>query len=303
MINFNNKLIEKIFDKYVLITNKEAISKDRLYTDKLKLTLMLGGNEMPLFNGRLEKIGVIKFVKAYSEYTAEEKDRLLKLSLRRAESNYILNNSLYEYPTIVCQQIVTGKRLRHKENILNKTKKLSLVLETKFAFFDKDDVNQYPLYTFRGPEVEYEYYTGEKILSNGTIISEFNLNPLDFQELYYRIDQCFASKYTDEMNMPHLWPDKSNIKDIIEYWKNIPIEERKDWEPDSEYSMFGGDESRKLAYGDKIVTGPINSSTNYDIEERKQEHDKIYKPYTVKADNTVKCTSRWIPSQNLKVGK
>ena len=67
--------------------------------------------------------------------------------------------------------------------------------------------------------------------------------------------------------------------------------------------MFGGDESRKLAYGDKIVTGPITPSINDDFEESKPEPDKIYKPYTVKVEQGIKCTSRWIPSQNLKVGK
>ena len=283
MINFNNKLIERIFDKYLLITNKEAISKDKLYTDKLKLTLMLGGNEMPLFNGRLEKIGVIKFIKGYSEFADEEKDRLLKLSLRRAESNYILNNSKSdEYPTIVCQQIVAGNDYY---SYTYDPDPRAFYIKTQFVFYDKDDDNHYPLYKIDGPILKHKCVAnGKGPLRDGTVLSEFNLSLLDFQELYYRINQRFASKYTDAVGIPQLHPDNSNIKDVIKYWKSIPMEDRKDFEPEIEYSMFGGEGSRMLAYGDKIITGSVENSPLYDTykEQKPDPNEKRYKPYKLK---------------------
>ena len=299
MINFNEKKMKSIFDRLVLVS-KEQKEKRMQLNDEIELILTLRGSDIPMFNNELNPISVTEFVRAYPKYTDEEKNRLLKLVLRKAESSYILNNySAGNCPSTICRQVVTSV-VPKDENATLDGEIPDMNVSTRFDFFFMK-FERYSVYSIEGPTLDYKPLADGKMVSQGDVLSEFNLNPLDFQELYFRAE-CTP---TYVKSMPCLENDRSNIKEVLEYWKNVPAKLKADWEPVLEFSMFGGEESRMLAYGDKIKTGSIVNSIDYDYtdDDRRPSPDKIYKPKSVKVEDGIKCTSRWIPSQNLKVDK
>lgn len=219
--------------------------------DETELILMLTKGDIPYWNINFKRINPIEFIKVYSQYSDSERRNIIDLILRKYESEKIIKrmkeNNLDT--CISCVQSVSNIDTSALDD-----ENTSIEIETKLNFFiNGTQNNECSIYEMKFNKVEYTPAADGRLLEKGDILSEFNVNYSEFQELYFRVNDSLADKIANQYFVPRLNSSMSNINTIKNYWEES-IKEEKEVNLEQGYSLFEGEKDALKAHPTDLIT-------------------------------------------------
>ena len=219
--------------------------------DETELILMLTKGDIPYWNINFKRINPIEFIKVYSQYSDSERRNIIDLILRKYESEKIIKrmkeNNLDT--CISCVQSVSNIDTSALDD-----ENTSIEIETKLNFFINGTQNsECSIYEMKFNKVKYTPAADGRLLEKGDILSEFNVNYSEFQELYFRVNDSLADKIANQYFVPRLNSSMSNINTIKNYWEES-IKEEKEVNLEQGYSLFEGEKDALKAHPTDLIT-------------------------------------------------
>lgn len=219
--------------------------------DETELILMLTKGDIPYWNINFKRINPIEFIKVYSQYSDSERRNIIDLILRKYESEKIIKrmkeNNLGT--CISCVQSVSNIDTSALDD-----ENTSIEIETKLNFFINGTQNsECSIYEMKFNKVKYTPAADGRLLEKGDILSEFNVNYSEFQELYFRVNDSLADKIANQYFVPRLNSSMSNINTIKNYWEES-IKEEKEVNLEQGYSLFEGEKDALKAHPTDLIT-------------------------------------------------
>ena len=244
----SNKLVKLI--KYA--SNDPSFNEEvGPVVDETELILMLTKGDIPYWNINFKRINPIEFIKVYSQYSDSERRNIIDLILRKYESEKIIKrmkeNNLGT--CISCVQSVSNIDTSELDD-----ENTSIEIETKLNFFINGTQNsECSIYEMKFNKVKYTPAADGRLLEKGDILSEFNVNYSEFQELYFRVNDSLADKIANQYFVPRLNSSMSNINTIKNYWEES-IKEEKEVNLEQGYSLFEGEKDALKAHPTDLIT-------------------------------------------------
>lgn len=244
----SNKLVKLI--KYA--SNDPSFNEEvGPVVDETELILMLTKGDIPYWNINFKRINPIEFIKVYSQYSDSERRNIIDLILRKYESEKIIKrmkeNNLDT--CISCVQSVSNIDTSALDD-----ENTSIEIETKLNFFINGTQNsECSIYEMKFNKVKYTPAADGRLLEKGDILSEFNVNYSEFQELYFRVNDSLADKIANQYFVPRLNSSMSNINTIKNYWEES-IKEEKEVNLEQGYSLFEGEKDALKAHPTDLIT-------------------------------------------------
>lgn len=244
----SNKLVKLI--KYA--SNDPSFNEEvGPVVDETELILMLTKGDIPYWNINFKRINPIEFIKVYSQYSDSERRNIIDLILRKYESEKIIKrmkeNNLDT--CISCVQSVSDIDTSELDD-----ENTSIEIETKLNFFINGTQNsECSIYEMKFNKVKYTPAADGRLLEKGDILSEFNVNYSEFQELYFRVNDSLADKIANQYFVPRLNSSMSNINTIKNYWEES-IKEEKEVNLEQGYSLFEGEKDALKAHPTDLIT-------------------------------------------------
>ena len=219
--------------------------------DETELILMLTKGDIPYWNINFKRINPIEFIKVYSQYSDSERRNIIDLILRKYESEKIIKrmkeNNLGT--CISCVQSVSNIDTSALDD-----ENTSIEIETKLNFSINGTQNsECSIYEMKFNKVKYTPAADGRLLEKGDILSEFNVNYSEFQELYFRVNDSLADKIANQYFVPRLNSSMSNINTIKNYWEES-IKEEKEVNLEQGYSLFEGEKDALKAHPTDLIT-------------------------------------------------